>query len=205
MCQDALNGSSRLRETRRASPPTHPTSSRPKPKAWVGPVARGAPPPHMGPYGPRKMHRTTLNYINLGYQLIRLTALSYMALLARKAVAVPVGIGLPVRAYHTLLANRELTAACSGAASRGATKALKNENEYVLQRSELGTQHIRNTKEYLISSLISLQLSKLWTLAKLETVGPTLYVGSSAGRGVALARGQRAARGERSRRERGCM
>ena len=53
VCQDALNGSSRLRETRRASPPTHPTSSRPKPKAWVGPVARGAPPPHMGPYGPR--------------------------------------------------------------------------------------------------------------------------------------------------------
>ena len=36
MCQDALNGSSRLRETLRASPPTPPTSSRPKPKAWVG-------------------------------------------------------------------------------------------------------------------------------------------------------------------------
>ena len=60
MCQDALNGSSRLRETRRASPPTHPTSSRPKLKAWVGPVARGAPPAYMRPCGPRKMHRTTL-------------------------------------------------------------------------------------------------------------------------------------------------
>ena len=60
MCQDALNGSSRLRETHRASPLARPTTSRPKPKAWVGPVARGAPPPHMGPYGPRKMHRTTL-------------------------------------------------------------------------------------------------------------------------------------------------
>ena len=60
MCQDARNGSSRLRETGRASPPTHPTSSRPKPKAWVGPVARGAPLAYIGPYGPRIWQRTTL-------------------------------------------------------------------------------------------------------------------------------------------------
>ena len=67
MCQDALNGSSRLRETRRASPPTHPTSSRPKLKTWVGPVARGAPPPHMGPYGPRKMQRQFVNQGRLSF------------------------------------------------------------------------------------------------------------------------------------------
>ena len=60
MCQDALNGPSRLRETRRTSPLAHPTTSRPKPKAWVGRVAHGAPPPYMGPYGPRIYHRTTL-------------------------------------------------------------------------------------------------------------------------------------------------
>ena len=63
MCQDALNGPSRLRETRRTSPLAHPTTSRPKPKAWVGRVAHGAPPPYMGPYGPRIYHRTTLSFL----------------------------------------------------------------------------------------------------------------------------------------------
>ena len=56
VCQDALNWSSRLRETRRASPLAHPTTSRPKPKAWVTCVACGPPPPHMGRYGPQIWH-----------------------------------------------------------------------------------------------------------------------------------------------------
>ena len=48
MCQDGLNWPSLLWEARRVSPRTHPTSSRPRPKAWVCPVARGASPPSMG-------------------------------------------------------------------------------------------------------------------------------------------------------------
>ena len=60
VCQDALNWSSRLRETHRASPLAHPTTSRPEPKAWVTCVACGTPPPHMGRYGPPIWHRTTL-------------------------------------------------------------------------------------------------------------------------------------------------
>ena len=60
VCQDALNGSSRLRETHRASPLAHLTTSRPEPKAWVTCVACGTPPPHMGRYGPPIWHRTTL-------------------------------------------------------------------------------------------------------------------------------------------------
>ena len=51
MHQYALNGSSRLRETLRAPPLAHPTTSRPKPEARVAHVASGAPPPHEGPWG----------------------------------------------------------------------------------------------------------------------------------------------------------
>ena len=49
-----------IRETHRASPLAHPTTSRPKPKAWVTCVACGTPPPQMGPFGPPIWHRTTL-------------------------------------------------------------------------------------------------------------------------------------------------
>ena len=74
MCQDALSGQRVVPLT--GDPQGIPTSTPDQystrsmgswsmPKAWVGPVARGAAPPYMirymGPlYGPRKMHRTTL-------------------------------------------------------------------------------------------------------------------------------------------------
>ena len=73
VCQDALNWSSRLRETLRASPPAHPTTSRPQPKAWVTCVACGTPPPHMGPFGPPIWHRTTLKFIITYQQIVAIS------------------------------------------------------------------------------------------------------------------------------------